>query len=130
MKKLNCCQKSLINLRDLTGLSEEESESVSAAFGGGACYGELCGAASGGLMALGLIYNGSEHAVRPIATEFQKRFLKKNGYLRCSDLLGFDMSVPEECKECDASGVKAKTCPVLIKSAEDIVRELTEEYKK
>lgn len=130
MKKLNCAQKTLLGLRDLTGLSEEESENIASAFGGGACCGEMCGAISGALMALGTIYNDSSQPVRPVAAEFQKRFLEKNGYLRCSDLLGFDMSNPDECKKCDESGMKGKVCPDLIKGAEDLVRELAEEYRK
>lgn len=128
MKHLNCCQKVLLNLHDLTGMSEIEAENFGSAFGSGACSGEICGAVSGALMSLGNIYNNSDNNVGSIAREYQKKFIENNEYLRCSDLLGFDMSDPEDCVRCAQSGIKSSVCPKLIKNSEEIVRELYSKY--
>lgn len=127
MKYLNCCQKVLINLNDLSGFSEEEAENLGAGFGGGATVGELCGAASGAVISLGKIFGDTDIIARNMTIEFQKRFKERVGNYRCSDILGYDMTDAEQAKKCMESGVKKEVCPNAISSAEEIVREIVRE---
>ena len=52
----NCAQAVLGALGDYTGLDEKTALALTAGFGGGVRCGEICGAASGAVMALGLHY--------------------------------------------------------------------------
>ena len=52
----NCAQSVLAALGSYTGLDEKTALAVSGGFGGGVRCGEICGAASGAVMALGLAF--------------------------------------------------------------------------
>jgi C_GCAxxG_C_C family probable redox protein len=55
--------------------------------------GEVCGAVTGGVLAIGLLY-GQDHpdAVRLQTAEFVRGFAERKGAVRCIDLIGFDVS--------------------------------------
>jgi len=52
-KGYNCCQSVLIACGEYTGLSEADAASLGYGFAGGMYCGEVCGAVTGGLMAIG-----------------------------------------------------------------------------
>jgi C_GCAxxG_C_C family probable redox protein len=55
--------------------------------------GEVCGAVSGGALAIGLVYGGDyPDAVGVLTEEFMSRFAERNGAVRCIDLINFDIS--------------------------------------
>jgi C_GCAxxG_C_C family probable redox protein len=51
--------------------------------------GEMCGAVSGGVLAIGLFY-GEDQAVAPRTRGFVHQFAERAGNLRCVDLLGLE----------------------------------------
>ena len=67
----NCAQCVLSALGDYTGMDEKTALAISAGFGGGVRCGEICGAVSGAVMALGNIEyichlkNGAYEAPEP-----------------------------------------------------------------
>lgn len=52
----NCAQSVLAACAEYTGLGEDTALAISAGFGGGLRSGEICGAVSGAVMALGLTF--------------------------------------------------------------------------
>jgi C_GCAxxG_C_C family probable redox protein len=111
------------------GLSEETALKIAASFGGGmARTGKTCGAVTGGLMALGLKYGYTapegRDATYGIAQEFMHRFEEQHGSVACRDLLGFDISTPENRERAQQSGVFQNICPGLVRDAVEIVQEL------
>ncbi len=67
---------------------------VASTLGGGVggSHEELCGALSGGVLAIGLLYGRNKPGVdvqfaKDLATEFRARFLKENGCTKCGTLL-------------------------------------------
>lgn len=91
-QKYNCAQSVLCSLSGRTGLDEKTSKAVSAGFGGGLRCGEVCGAAAGAVMALGLAADGDAAGSKddPIADrtrKFTAAFREKFGALRCDELL-------------------------------------------
>jgi hypothetical protein len=53
----------------------------------------VCGAATGGVLAIGLLYGQDFPDVVGLNTEkFVRRFAEQNGAVRCIDLIGFDIS--------------------------------------
>jgi len=93
----NCCQAALLPFAEEQGLDHEDICRLAAQFGAGMRRGSVCGAATGGLMALGLLGADEETAV-----EFQRRFRARAGAMDCRDLLEAAQKQGEEKKpHCD-----------------------------
>lgn len=55
--------------------------------------GEVCGALSGAVLAIGLIYGeDQEEAVPHLAESFMNRFAEQHGGVRCADIIGFNFT--------------------------------------
>ncbi len=68
---------------------------VSAGFGGGMYLGSVCGAVTGGIMAIGLKHGGlGPPSVKTaiVVRDFSDRFKAKHKSINCPDLTGFDLS--------------------------------------
>ena len=127
----NCSQAVLATFASDFGLSEEMALKVATQFGGGARKGEMCGAVSGALMVLGLKY-GHYHYNAPeekgneykIAEDFMNRFIEKKGTVVCRELLGYDVSKPEDMVKIKEMDLFHSTCPEMIRCATEIVEEM------
>ena len=96
----NCAQSVIIPFAEAAGVPDETARRVAANFGGGMKRESVCGAVTGGLMALGLF--GVDDA--DTIGEYYRR-LKKNhgGFLDCGDLLRINAEAGREKKpHCDA----------------------------
>lgn len=89
----NCAQSVLAALGSYTGLDEKTALSVSGGFGGGVRCGEICGAASGAVMALGLAfpYANEDDAeakakIAKLAMAMNRDFIQHFSCIRCQDL--------------------------------------------
>jgi len=122
----NCAQAVLSAFSKGHGLDEKTALKIAAGFGGGvARQGETCGAVTGALMALGLARAGlnpedKEENYR-LAQEFLGHFKGKRGSLLCRELIGYDLSIPEERTKAQNSGVTKTICPSVVKEAVEIL---------
>lgn len=85
----NCAQCVLKSCAADTGFDDALATAVAEGFGGGLRSGEICGAASGGVMALGLAaakLGIDRKAVAGAAKEYCGEFKEKFGAIRCLDL--------------------------------------------
>lgn len=98
----NCCQAVLGACCEKFDLDPETAYRLGAFFGGGMRRGEVCGAVSGALMALGLQYGDENNRKSLKSLEFIKAFRAEYGSMLCKELLG------EDGKK------KKELCPVLI----------------
>lgn len=99
----NCAQCVLLACGEYTGLDEKTAIAVSAPFGGGMRCGEMCGAVSGGLMAVGLNRGAAKKdAVAAMAKRLSAEFKERMGCLRCQDLKRAGVS----CDSCIACGAE------------------------
>ena len=99
----NCTQGVFTTYATEHGIDEKLALKLATNFGGGARKGEMCGAVSGALMVLGLLYGHSESEdldtkakAYALSEEYMNRFIQKNGTVVCRELLGYDLSKPEE----------------------------------
>ena len=83
--------------------TREEALKIAACFGGGMWHGETCGCVVGALIALGMKYATTEandqekkDKLLELKAQFEEKFCKKNGSCICREILGYDLSVPEE----------------------------------
>lgn len=129
----SCSQASFSAFAEQLGLPIDTALRIASTFGGGiGRRGEVCGAATGALMALGLQHgfsvldaNAKEHATA-VAAEFVRRFEARTGALRCRDLIQADMTTPEGLAEARERKVFADLCPLYVQAAVEIARELVE----
>jgi C_GCAxxG_C_C family probable redox protein len=131
MSNIDCAQVVLESAADEVGLDRDEAYRAAAGFGGGMFQGGTCGAVTGAIIALGLKYGHYEpgDAERKGATmakvvEFQQRFKEKHGSVVCRDLLGYDLSKPEDMKTVMEKGLLLDFCPKATKDAIEILEEI------
>ena len=124
----NCSQSVFAAFAPDFGIDEELALKLATSFGGGARNGEICGAVSGALMVLGLKYghfqsdnNQQKSRAYDIAVEFTKRFKEANNSIVCRDLLGYDLTVPEELACIKEKNLFKDICPKLIRSAVEVL---------
>ena len=99
-KHYNCAQAAVVPFAEAAGIDEETAMRFAAGFGSGMKRASVCGAVTGGLMALGLFGIDDPTTLG----EFHRR-IKENheGYLECADLLRINAAAGREKKpHCDA----------------------------
>jgi C_GCAxxG_C_C family probable redox protein len=123
----NCSQSTFSALAEELGLSSDVALRIAAPFGGGiGRQGEVCGAASGALMALGLRFGSAsedkdaKERAYTVAAEFVRRFEERAGALRCRDLIHADMTTPEGLADARERKVFSSDCPRYVAAAMEI----------
>ncbi len=98
-----CCNEADLDLQTAFRLG--------AFFGGGMRHGEVCGAISGALMALGLRYGDEDNRKCSKSTQFLHGFQREFGSILCRELIGQD-------------GIKKKErCPAFIAYCAEFLEE-------
>ena len=85
----NCAEAVLFSVSKSKNLDCGCMQHIAAGLGGGMGVGEACGAFSGGVLAIGLLYGDDQSddmIVNKKTKAFAKNFEKRNGGLRCSDI--------------------------------------------
>jgi len=129
---LNCSQAVLSGFASQCGLSDEVALQIASPFGGGiARQGQVCGALTGALMALGLqrgnlTPDGKDETYR-IAEEFINRFKQRYGTILCRELVGYDISTAEGLQAARDNKVFAAICPGLVEGTARLLVEFLKE---
>ena len=128
----------LLAVSKATGQDCECIPQIATGLQGGLGVGEVCGAVSGAIMAIGLRYGkGDSEEVLHLAREFVAGFQEKNGAVRCNDLVGFDMGLASTGEDIGAAKdlmlyfVKGgkKKCTGFVTSATELVLEQLEDWE-
>ncbi|MFW9777420.1 MAG: C-GCAxxG-C-C family protein [Candidatus Heimdallarchaeota archaeon] len=129
-EKDNCAQALFSTFAQGMGLDEETCLNLSQIFSGGVSRsGNVCGAITGGLMAISLKYGKSgktESSKRdaPTVYELGERFMNKfkhrNGTLLCKDLIGYDISTEEKLRTARDNKAFSK-CSKFVHDAAEIL---------
>jgi C_GCAxxG_C_C family probable redox protein len=134
MSKFTCSAAVFSTFSDDLGLDPAIAKKITCGFGAGISKTRnICGAVSGGIMVIGRY--GKAEAADEVATEktrafvrqFIREFTAKNGSVGCTDLLGYDLSDPDDYEAAKASGVFTSTCPALVRDAADILEKIFEQ---
>lgn len=122
--QFNCSQSVFTPFAEELGLSKEMALRISSGFGGGLRNGEVCGAISGAIMALGLkvgYYNNDDlnnkERANQITSYLMDKFYEKYGTVRCKDILGCADKTMDEWREVKATPEANETCFELIEVA-------------
>ena len=119
-----CSQAVFAAFSEDYGLSKEQALKIGACFGSGMRKGEVCGACTGALMALGLKYGDNKAESDEVCNRFLDEFKRKNGSFICRDLLDCDISTPEGVKQARDNNLFKEFCPEMVRSAAEIVDEI------
>jgi C_GCAxxG_C_C family probable redox protein len=128
----SCSQSVFSAFASDLGIRDETALKLASPFGGGVAHqGQVCGAVTGALMVLGLQTGSAALEAKNdnyiVPEEFVKRFEERHGTLLCRDLIGYNISNPDELQEARDSCVFKTSCPGFVKDAAELVSELLNE---
>ncbi len=106
------------------GISREDAFKIAACFGSGMRKGEVCGACTGALMALGLRYGESKPKSNEACEKFLEEFKNEHESYICRDLLNCDISNEDGVKYALDNNLFKEFCPKMVESATEIVEKL------
>ena len=109
------------------GLAKEQALKIGACFGSGMRKGEVCGACSGALMALGLKYGKDKGKSNEACERFLDLFKEENGSYICNDLLEYDITTPEGVEYAVENKLFTEFCPKMVASATKIAEKIINE---
>jgi C_GCAxxG_C_C family probable redox protein len=126
----NCSQSVLGAFCEDYDLDTETALRIAGPFGGGMRIGETCGAVTGALMVIGLRDGhyiagdlGAKANCESATAEFMQAFREKHGTCRCIELIGLDLTVPENREKARETGLFGTICAGLIDECADMLVE-------
>lgn len=132
LKRFTCSAAVFSAFSEELGLDPDTARKIACGFGAGISKtGNVCGAVSGGVMAIGLKYgkyvegdDAATEKTRALVRRFVEEFIRRNGSVNCTKLLGYDLSDPEAYAAAQASGIFIERCPPLVRDAADILEKI------
>jgi len=129
----NCAQSVLLTMFERWNGKSDLIPKIATAFGGGiGRRGSVCGALTGGVMALGIKYGTNEPSLEKrlkayeLAHKFYKQFERQCESVLCRELIGYDLSNPEELEKARKTNVFEEKCVNFVRKAVETLLELTE----
>jgi len=120
----NCAQSVLLTMSEHWNCKSELIPKIATGFGGGiGLCGSVCGALTGGVMAIGIKYGISEPSQekRERAYELCQNLLRvfenEHGSALCRDLIKYDLSNPDDLKKARKANVFEEKCPDFVRTA-------------
>ncbi|UCH70846.1 MAG: C_GCAxxG_C_C family protein [Candidatus Bathyarchaeota archaeon] len=124
----NCAQSVLLVMQKFWNVKNTVEPRVASAFGGGiGRRGSLCGALTGGVIAIGVKYGTNKPILEErekaysLALKFYNRFEKDCGGVLCRDLIGYDLTDPKDLEKARNSNVFTEKCVHFIEKAVEIL---------
>ena len=134
----HCSQAVLAAYASECGITEEQALKLGSCFGSGMRKGEVCGACTGALMVLGLMYGQhiagdmeSRQRANELNDEMMNQFSEKSGSYICNELLGCDIRTTEGVQYARDNNLFKEFCPQMVSNAIDILEDIInkEDYK-
>jgi C_GCAxxG_C_C family probable redox protein len=127
----SCSQAVFSAFAPAFGVGDESALRIASAFGGGiGRRGEVCGAVTGALMALGLARGHADNSESSKSTtyelvdEFLRRFQESHGAIGCRALIGHAIDTQDGLQAARDAGVFKTICPGLVAGAAAIAASL------
>jgi len=131
---VDCSQAVFAEFAPQLGLERETALKVAAVFGGGMSHGYTCGCVTGALMAIGLRYGqgdrvnmAKKNRMLAIQKRFEEEFAERFGSCICKEMLGYDLSIPEERDKVMEEHLFSKLCAKAVVGACEILQEIFED---
>jgi C_GCAxxG_C_C family probable redox protein len=130
----NCSQAVFATFSEALSIDQKTALRIATCFGGGMRMGEVCGALTGALMAIGM-HDGHDiegdleekQRVNDMTAVFVQKFMARQGAVRCQDILdGYNSSIPKEREIIESKALFETKCPLAIERAVKMVEEALE----
>jgi C_GCAxxG_C_C family probable redox protein len=130
----NCSQAVCAAYAPSLGLSREMALRIASGFGGGmGRHGEVCGAVTGAIMAIGLKAGpieatdaAAKENAYALSHQVIEQFKDRHGAISCRELLGCDIGQPEGLQQAREAQLFTQRCPLFVRAAAEIVSKLIE----
>jgi C_GCAxxG_C_C family probable redox protein len=130
----NCAQSVMKAILSEANLDFDQIVPLAAGLGGGISHeGNVCGAVSGAIAALGVLNTRwytdvpkHKEATYALGEEFVRQFKRKHGSILCNSLTGIDITDVKARNHAFKNGTFRRVCPIYVESAVKIALELTE----
>lgn len=137
-QQYHCSQALFGAFADDFGLDLKTAFKISTCFGGGMRQGATCGCITAAMLVLGMalgFYDPQDKEQEIYGNkktdEFIRRFTKEmEGDINCRDILGKDISKPDELAAIRSEGLILKKCPRAISVSIDILEDMLADYMK
>jgi len=121
---LYCSQAVLGAFCEQYGVSKETAFRISCGLNSGLRCSEICGAAAGAILVIGLKYGDAKNICNLETEEFIKSFREKNGGVTCRDILGCDIFTPAGHEKVVKENLFKTVCLEMVVSAAQILEDL------
>jgi C_GCAxxG_C_C family probable redox protein len=127
-----CTQSILASFVKRYDLPQDLAFRVGEPFGAGtSCTNDMCGSVTGAIMVLGLQYGsilcneeGARLYIYQRVHDLIQRFMEIHHSVQCSDLLGYNLSDPQQLHTVLEKGLFIELCPNLVRDAAQILVEM------
>jgi C_GCAxxG_C_C family probable redox protein len=126
-----CSQAILMAWAPEYDLDAAQAARLAAGFAAGMRVGEVCGAATGAFMVMGLALCGDECVTREGRAQvasavgmFAERFREKMGSLDCPDIIGCDLRTPEGMAIAQEQSLFGTRCVPAVRAAGEILDDM------
>ena len=133
-RRFHCSQSVLAAYAGEIGLTEEQALKIAYCFNAGMRKGEVCGACSGALMVLGMLYGqadqndlDSRNRANQMTNRFLDRFRERNGSYLCNEILGCDITTREGIEYAREHELFTTTCRDMVALAVQVLEEIISE---
>lgn len=128
-ESFNCSQSVFSAFATQFGMERELALKLASPFGAGiGRRGEICGAVSGALLALGMVKGASSPAgkqeIYRVSQEFMRMFEEKHGSILCRELIDLDNPTKEGWDQVRLSGKFESLCPILVRDAASLLQDM------
>ena len=121
-------------IRRRVRFTESQALKLGSCFGGGMRKGNVCGACTGALMVLGLLYGyddpliqGDKLRANRVNDMMMERFAGRRGSCLCNVILGCDIATPEGVAYALDNNLFTELCPKVVADAVDVLEEIIRE---
>ncbi len=137
-QQYHCSQALFGAFADDFGLDLKTAFKISTCFGGGMRQGGICGCITASLLVLGMalgFYDAQDREQEIYGNKKTEEFIrlfteKMNGVIECHDILGKDISKPEDMAVIRKEKLILQKCPHAINISIDILEDMLAEYLK
>jgi len=127
-----CSQAILSTYGEEFGLDKKLAFKIGDPFGAGMRgLSETCGAVTGAFMVIGLKYGRTnannilaKEKTAELVQEFVKRFKSRHDTIVCKQLLGYDISIPQQRAKIEEQNLFKTVCPKFVRDAAEILDEI------
>jgi C_GCAxxG_C_C family probable redox protein len=132
----NCAQSVLLTMLEHENAKNVLVPKIASGFGSGiGRCGSICGALTGGVMAIGLRHGTNEPSAEKrlrsyeLSAALYRQFELRYGTVSCRELIHYDLSDPNEREKAREARVFQEKCPNYIRTVIEILLKLDEDSR-